>query len=130
MGPVERAVRKRVNEDDVLTTPSQAKPFRVARITDVGVTMLFGRKETPTVISWRALEGLREHFDSGEWIPLGGVFDVAGKVGTVDEYLKRYYKRATAGWVAALLECAGVVEIDRHRPTRMRVLPIASSNSL
>ncbi len=83
--------------------------------------MLFGKKETPTFISWDVLEGARDHFASSGWVPIGGVFDVNGSPGTLDEYLKRFYKRATAGWVAALLERAGVVEIDRRRPTRMRI---------
>jgi hypothetical protein len=41
--------------------------------------------------------------------------------GTLDEYLKTYLKRATAGWVAVVLEHAGVVAIDRSRPARVKL---------
>jgi hypothetical protein len=55
------------------------------------------------------------------WIVIGGRRDVMGNPGTLDGYLKDYMKRDTAGWVAALLESAGVVELERGRPGRMRV---------
>jgi hypothetical protein len=41
----------------------------------------------------------------------------------LDEYLKEFLKRATASWVAALLEHAGVLSIDRSRPTHVKLNP-------
>ena len=55
------------------------------------------------------------------WVPIGGVYDTTAISGTLDAYLKRFIKRVTAGWVAALLERAGVVQIDRGRPSRVRL---------
>jgi hypothetical protein len=55
------------------------------------------------------------------WVEIGSRYEVGGKVGTLDGYLKRCVKRATAGWVAALLEAAGLVEVVRSRPAKVRL---------
>lgn len=47
--------------------------------------------------------------------------------GTLDGYLKEHVDRLTAGWVAALLEKAGVAVIERSRPAYLRVAPTRSS---
>jgi hypothetical protein len=36
--------------------------------------------------------------------------------------LKGYMKRATANWVASMFEAAGLVQIDRNRPSRVRAI--------
>jgi hypothetical protein len=41
--------------------------------------------------------------------------------GTLDAHLKQYLARATAGWVAVVLEKAGVVDVDRSPPARVRL---------
>lgn len=120
---VERAVRTGISPGDRLRTPSQGAPFTVRDITQDGVVLLFGKKETPTPLSWATLEGVAEFLGGGRWVVIGSVFDVQGDASTLDGYLKQYIKRATAGWVAALLERAGVVEIDRGRPARVRIRP-------
>jgi hypothetical protein len=35
--------------------------------------------------------------------------------------MKSFLKRATAGWVAVVLERAGVLVIDRSRPARVKL---------
>ncbi len=45
-----------------------------------------------------------------------------GKPGTLDGYLKGCVKRTTAGWVAVVLDQAGVVEIIHDRPARIRLV--------
>jgi hypothetical protein len=52
---------------------------------------------------------------------IGSVYDTSAVSGTLDAYLKRFIDRATAGWAAALLEGPGVVQIDRGRPSRVRL---------
>jgi hypothetical protein len=52
-------------------TPTRGKPFKASGITATGVTMLFGKKETSTFISWQVLEGVREQFSSKYWVPIG-----------------------------------------------------------
>ena len=108
-GAVERAVRTGVSPGERLRTPSQGAAFTVRDITQDGVVLLFGKQETPTPLSWDTLEGVGDVLGGGRWVVIGSVFDVQGEAGTLDGYLKKYIKRATAGWVAALLERAGVV---------------------
>jgi hypothetical protein len=67
------------------------------------------------------LEGVIEFLRGKGWVEIGMTYDVAGRTGTLDGYLKGYMKRATAGWVAALFEAAGLVQIDRGRPARVRL---------
>jgi hypothetical protein len=50
------------------------------------------------------------------------VYDIEGVPGTLDAYLKGWIKRTTAGWIAVVLERAGVVELDRRRPARVRLV--------
>ena len=106
----------------MLATPSQGKPFVVESINHRGVVLLFGKKQTKTPFSWSALEGIRTQFGRGNWTVIGGRRDVEGNPGTLDGYLKTYMKRDTAGWIASLLEAAGVVELDRGTPGRFRVV--------
>lgn len=56
----------------------------------------------------------------GGWIEIGSRYSTDARAGTLDEYLKQHVRRATAAWVTALLEAAGLVEIDRRRPARLR----------
>jgi hypothetical protein len=55
------------------------------------------------------------------WVVIGSVYSTDSQPGSLDEYLKRFLKTATAGWVAVVLEKAGVLEIDRSRPARVKL---------
>jgi len=58
MGPVEIAIRRNVHEGDLLSTPSQAAPFSVGKISGDGVVLELGEKRTPTFFRWDCLEGI------------------------------------------------------------------------
>jgi hypothetical protein len=120
MGPIEQAVRQRVKPGDRLLTPSQGKPFTVETIDDGGVILLLGAKRARTPIRWSVLEGVGSMLATGGWTMIRGVYDAVPLDGTLDAYLNRFINRTTAGWVVSLLERAGVVEIDRGRPCRVR----------
>ena len=83
--------------------------------------LLLGEKRARTPIRWSVLEGVGTTLAGGGWMTIGSVYDTRAVSGTLDAYLKRFINRATAGWVAALLEKAGVVQIDRGRPSRVRL---------
>jgi hypothetical protein len=93
----------------------------VSRIDERGVVMLFGERQTPTRLDWDCLEGVVSFLAGGSWVAIGSVYDTRGREGTLDGYLKRCVKRATAAWVAALLERAGVVDVARTRPAQVRL---------
>ena len=87
---------------------------------NAGIRIL-GEKKAWTPLSWACLEGVGRFLAGKGWVVIGGVYETAGASDTLDGYLKAWIKRATAGWVAALLEAAGVAEIDRGRPARVRL---------
>jgi len=121
MGPIQQAVRANVTAGSKLLTPSQGKPFTVATIDDGGVALLLGAKQAWTLVRWSVLEGIGAEFGGKGWIPIGGIYDNASTPGTLDAYMKRFINTVTAGWVAALLGKAGVADIDRSRPSRVRL---------
>jgi hypothetical protein len=49
------------------------------------------------------------------WVLIGSVYSTDSHQGSLDEHLKRYLKRATAGWVAVVPEKAAVIMVDRSR---------------
>jgi hypothetical protein len=120
-GPIEAAIRKTVQPGLVLSTPTGRGTFSVARIDAKGVVLLLGAKEASTPLDWKCLEGIGAYLAGRSWVPIGSRYDVSADVGTLDGYLKGCIKRATAGWVAVLLEHAGVLEIDRLPPARVRL---------
>lgn len=122
-GPIERAVRAAVPAGTVLATPAQAAPFTVSIIDDRGLVLLLGAKEARTRFSWEAIEGVGTLLATGGWLPIGSAYSTDATAGTLDAYLKKHMHRATAPWIAALLEAAGVAEIDRTRPARIRLVP-------
>lgn len=119
-GPVERSVREAVAPGQVLPTLSGTATFKVAEYTAEHMIFLLGNKEARTRIPWAALEGVPD-FLRGRTVTIGGGYDKAGQPDTFDAYLKAFVYRATSGWVAVMLEEAGVIEVDRTRPARMRL---------
>ena len=128
-GLAESAIRAKIHAGQRLGTPSQGAPFIVERIDARGVVLLFGEKETPTPFSWDALEEALDFLLGRGWVQIGGVFDTSSTSGTFDEHLKGYMKRATANWVASMFEAAGLVQIDRNRPSRVRAIRSRSPES-
>ncbi len=102
-------------------TPSGKGRFTVARYTTDGLVLLLGEKEAWTPLPWRALEDLPDYLRGRGWILIGSTYSIDSLLGSLDEYLKRFLKRATAGWVAVVLEKAAVLEIDRSRPARVKL---------
>ena len=120
-GPVEDAVRAAVSPGNPLVTPSGKGRFTVARYTSEGLVLLLGEKKARTPLPCRALEDLPDYLPGRGWVLIGSVSSTDSQQGSLDEYLKRFLKRATAGWVAVVLEKAAVLEIDRSRPARVKL---------
>jgi len=120
-GRVEDAVRQSVPPGELLHTPTGRGRFTVARYTNDGLTLLLGKKEAWTPLPWKAMEGVPEFLRGRGWVPVSSVHSTQSQPGSLDEYLKTFLKRATAGWVAVLLERAGVLTIDRSQPARVKL---------
>jgi len=57
------------------------------------------------------------------WVRIGRVYAMDSIAGTLDAHLKQCLARATAGWVAVMLETAGVVHLDRTPPAKVDLSP-------
>jgi hypothetical protein len=104
-----------------LATPTGRGVFTVERYTTDGLVLLLGKKEAWTPLPWRAMEGIPEFLRGRGWVAVGSLYSTYSQPGSLDEYLKAFLKRATAGWVAVVLERAGVLTIDRCRPARVKL---------
>ena len=122
-GIVEVAMRNAVRPGMILHTPTHRKPFEVERLDSRGISLLLGKDRTRSVIPWQCLEGIPPYVhQKGGRVEIGGQYKVGARPGTLDAYLKAWVNRATAGWVAVVLETAGVLEITSDRPAQVRLL--------
>lgn len=121
MGPVERSVREAVSAGDRLYTPVRQEAFLVDSMTDESVVLLLGAGRHRTVIPWRCLEGIPAMLGERRTTRIGGGYTRERDPDTLDGYLKQFVDRATAGWVAALLDRSGVVVIDPDRPATLKL---------
>ena len=117
---VEASIRSRVKPGEVLPTPTGTATFVVDQLTAEGLSLLFGPKKTRTLLTWRCLEGVPGYMRGQGWVLVGANRDVNGDYG-LDGYLKRWIKRQAANYVAVVLERAGVMELSRERPARVRL---------
>jgi hypothetical protein len=121
MGPIERAIRSTIQPPLALETPARSAPFIVDRLTERGIVLLLGEKRAYTPITWECLEGIAAFLRGRGWVKIGSKYEVTAEPDTLDDYLKGCIQRATAGWVAAVLEHSGVVRVNRDRPARIRL---------
>jgi len=122
-GRVEAAIRAAIKPGEELTTPTGRGRFSVARYTSDGLVLLLGQQEAWTPLPWRSVEEVPGLLRGRSWVHIGTSYSTDAVEDTLDAHLKRFLNRATAGWVAVVLEHAGVVEIDRARPARVRLSP-------
>ena len=60
---------------------------------------------------------------------VGGQYVTVGTPGTLDGYLKGCTSITTAGWVAVVLEQAGIVELDHGRPLQTGSRPTTAADA-
>ena len=120
-GEVEQAVRAAVAPGEALQTPTGRGTFSVARYTSDGLVLLLGAKEAWTPLPWTALEEIPDFLRGRSWVRIGSTYATDAIEGTLDAHLKRFLARATGGWVAVVLERAGVLDIDRTPPARIKL---------
>jgi hypothetical protein len=123
MQPVERALRASFSPPTTLRTIGRGKPFILERIDGKGIVLLLGAQRNYTPLSWACLEGVVDFLRARPgWVAAGGTYVTTGEQGTLDEYLKGCITRQTSRWVAAVLEAAGVVGVDKGPPLRVQLI--------
>ncbi|TCC60934.1 hypothetical protein E0H73_16850 [Kribbella pittospori] len=95
----------------------------MARYTSDGFVLLLGQQQSRTPLPWKVVEEVPDVLRGRSLVLIGMTYSTDAVDGTLDAHLKAFLTRATAGWVAVVLEPAGVVEIDRARPARVRLSP-------
>ena len=122
-GVIEAAIRKSVEPGMILRTVPARAPFKVQKLSEGALVLLFGKKRTPTTLPWPCLESAMRLLMQGDWIEIRSVHDVEGVPGSLDGHIKSNGgpARATGGYVAAVLEAAKVVDVDLNRPARVRL---------
>ncbi len=119
---VEHAIRTSVVAGSRLPTPTGQAAFLVDELRPDCLVLLLGEKRAYTPLAWECLEGIPGFLRGRGWVLIGANRHLPGDASTLDGYLKTCMKRQTANYVAVVLERAGVVEIDRTRPARVRSL--------
>lgn len=120
-GLVEMAIRRAIAPGDHLETPTGRGHFTVARYTSDGLVLLLGAKEAWTPLPWSALEQAPDYLRGRGWVLIGGAYSIDSQPVSLDGHLKKFLQRATANWVAVVLEKAAVITIDRSRPARIKL---------
>jgi hypothetical protein len=112
-----------VSTGDRLATPSGRGQFTVSQYTADGLVLLLGETQAWTPLPWQALEQVPDLLRGRGWVLIGTAYSTGSMPGSLDAHLKTFLKRATAGWVAVVLESAGVIMMDRARPARIKLRP-------
>src|SRR5687768_5272132 len=110
MGLVESAIRKHIHSGQRLSTPVKGEPFVVKSIDSDGIVLGLGAGEWRTRLTWQCLEGVVPYMQGKGWMRIGSTYSTDPSGDSLDAYLKKCVKRATAGWVAVVLETAGLVQ--------------------
>lgn len=114
----------KLKKGDILRTPSQGKEFKIGDISNTNITLVLGEKGTKTLIPSKCWNGIPSFLKGKDWVEIGAVHSVISKPGTLEEYINenKPERRSTANYVAAVLKRVGIVEIDRSRPSKARLL--------
>lgn len=120
MENVEAMIRSKISTGKSYLTPSGRGSFHV-EFTGQNLVLYLGKQETLTKISWRWLSDSVESLAGKGWVEIGMTYSTDSAPGTFDAFWKHRIKRAVAGWIAVILEEAGLVDLSRAHPARIRV---------
>jgi hypothetical protein len=104
------------------TVPKRAV-FEVKALSAEALILLFGKKKARTPIPWDCLEGIPQFLSRKGWVEIRSVHITTGIPGSLDGYLKTNGGpiRTTGGYVAAVLEAAGIVDVNLRSPAMVRL---------
>ncbi len=124
-GPFETAIRAAIPAGTTLETHARRAKFELANYDGKGLVLLLGAKRNRTPLPWECVEGIRGFLEHRDWVAAGGRNSVEGEPGTLDGFVKQWQSTNVARWLVRVLEVAGLVEVDRGPPLRLR-LPVSS----
>jgi len=119
---VMRILMGKLKDGDILATPVQSKRFIVEHISEAEVIILIG-EGWKTTIPAKCLNGIPNFLKGKDWVEIRAIHDYASKQGTLEDYVNKNKpeKRSAGNYVASILEHAGIVDIDRKPPSKVRL---------
>lgn len=119
---VMRILMGKLKDGDILVTPVQGKEFIVKHISEVEVILVIG-KSRRTAIPAECLNGIPNFLKGMDWVEIGAIHDYVCKPGTLEDYINdsKPEKTSVGNYVASILEHAGIVDIDRKPPSKVRL---------
>lgn len=109
-----------------LKTPSLNKPFTVKAVEADRV--VFFIKTMEIAVSKDSWNGLPDFLKDKSWVKIGAKHEASPYVDdfTLEKYLRKTTesksKHSQASYVAPLLEYLRIVQVDRDRPTKIRLI--------
>jgi hypothetical protein len=121
-GAVEAAITSTLKVGQRLETLGRNAAAVVGSYDADGVTLLMGYKKVKTPVVWSTLEAIPMFLVGRDWVQLTGPYDPSASAGTLASFLDSKHSKASAPLVGALLEAAGVVEVDRAGRVAVRLV--------
>jgi hypothetical protein len=114
---------KKLSAGDILVTPVQRKEFTIENISPKGITLVLGT-QWKTEIPANCWEGIPDFLKGKGWVVIGAIHDYGAVPGTLEDYVNKTkpQKRSTGNYVASVLEIAGIAEINRKPPSKIRLI--------
>lgn len=110
-----------IAEGTILKTPSRKKEFTVSKVSEKGVSVLVGQTEIIITIPSSCFEGVPEFLREKGWMIIGAVHDVPFK-GSFERYVQSFtHGTSASSYVVPMLEKIGIIEVDRRRPSKIRL---------
>lgn len=120
MPTVSEQLLSKIYEGQELFTPTKRSKFTILYISPYNIIVKL-RGGYRIRIPVDCFDAIFQHFPRGKWILIGAREDQPD-ADTLDQLVQRYTIRPwAASYVAPLLEAAGFAEIDRRRPTKIRL---------
>ena len=120
-GSTEARVRATVHAGQHLLTPTGRARFEIGDIDRGGIVLLFGAGRWRTPVPWELLEEAVRSLSGRGWVLVGAQHRTDSAPGSLESIVKPALRRSAANYIAALLEYAGVCELDRRPPMRVRL---------
>lgn len=119
---VMRILMGKLKDGDKLGTPARSKEFTVEHISGAEVVLLIG-KGRETKIPAECLNGIPNFLRGKDWVEIGAIHDYNCKPGSLEDYINnsKPEKTSVGNYVASILEHAGIVDIDRRPPSKVRL---------
>jgi len=115
------AITTQVSPGMKIATPSGRAKFEIYHINSLRVMIHVGKKRSTIKIPAQCFEDVPNFLLGKGWVRIGAIHKTIQE-DTFDSFVKQYTRRSAASYVAPILEKAGIIEIDRSIPAKVRLI--------